>query len=155
MLLLLLFLLLVLTFLCLQLPEDISPYPPVMELPVQSAIVTPAEGHALSDDELSTWGLDVKGYAWAGGGRRVVRVDMSADGGQNWQQAELVAGAEQPSMRSWAWVLWEASVGPDTLQALGEAARANGASEIELCVRAVDECGNTQVHKDLRCEFLK
>lgn len=36
------------------------------------------------DDEVT-----VKGYAAAGGGRAVVRVDVSADGGETWTTAEL------------------------------------------------------------------
>jgi hypothetical protein len=46
--------------------------------PVQSAIVAPQPGDRVADDCFETWGLDVRGYAWAGGGRRVVRVDVSA-----------------------------------------------------------------------------
>lgn len=31
----------------------------------------------------------VKGYAWSGGGQGIIRVDVSADGGKTWQDAEL------------------------------------------------------------------
>ena len=31
----------------------------------------------------------VKGYAWSGGGQGIIRVDVSADGGQTWHVAEL------------------------------------------------------------------
>lgn len=33
--------------------------------------------------------VTVKGYALAGGGRAVVRVDVSADGGETWISADL------------------------------------------------------------------
>lgn len=33
--------------------------------------------------------VTVKGYALAGGGRAVVRVDVSADGGETWTSADL------------------------------------------------------------------
>ncbi|CAM9501399.1 unnamed protein product, partial [Choristocarpus tenellus] len=51
----------------------------------------------------------VKGYAVSGGGRAVVRVDVSADGGSTWQEAELKP-TSQPLNRTWAWTLWEASI---------------------------------------------
>jgi hypothetical protein len=31
----------------------------------------------------------VKGYAWSGGGQGIIRVDVSADGGETWHTAEL------------------------------------------------------------------
>ena len=43
-----------------------SRYPPVQELPVQSALLQPADGDTISADAYTTWGLDLKGYAWAG-----------------------------------------------------------------------------------------
>jgi len=41
-------------------------YPPVQELPVQSAMLLPADGDSITADAYTTWGLDLKGYAWAG-----------------------------------------------------------------------------------------
>ena len=29
--------------------------------------------------------IEVKGYAWSGGGRDIIRVDVSADGGKTWK----------------------------------------------------------------------
>ena len=100
------------------------------ELPVQSAIASPAAGATVdaADGE-----LDVKGWAWAGGGRAVVRVDVSADGGATWHTASLGDGAQQPPLRAWAWTLWECAV---PLPAAGGA--------VELAVRAVDAAGNAQ-----------
>ncbi|NXU92197.1 SUOX oxidase, partial [Xiphorhynchus elegans] len=70
-------------------------------LPVQSAITQPRPGAAVPPGDLT-----VKGYAWSGGGREVVRVDVSLDGGHTWQAAEL-AGERAAPGRAWAWVLWE------------------------------------------------
>jgi sulfite oxidase len=47
----------------------------------------------------------VSGYALAGDDRRVVRVDISADGGRSWRQACL---AEELS--PWSWRRWEATL---------------------------------------------
>lgn len=38
----------------------------------------------------------VKGYAWSGGGRDVIRVDVSADGGKTWTVATLRKAPQRP-----------------------------------------------------------
>ena len=38
----------------------------------------------------------VQGYAYSGGGRGIVRVDVSGDGGKTWKTARLTDGSEQP-----------------------------------------------------------
>lgn len=56
---------------------DWSSAPAIQDMPVVSAICEPAQGHTISkyDGE-----VDVKGYAWSGGGKDVIRVDVSLDG---------------------------------------------------------------------------
>jgi sulfite oxidase len=49
----------------------------------------------------------VQGYAYSGGGRGIVRVDVSSDGGNKWMTATLTAGREQPLDRAWAWTFWD------------------------------------------------
>lgn len=64
------------------------------------AILRPAEGSVLFPGV-----AEVSGYAFAGDGRGVARVDVSLDGGHHWTQAEL--GADQGP---WAWRLWRTTV---------------------------------------------
>jgi sulfite oxidase len=47
----------------------------------------------------------VRGYAFAGGERRVARVDVSTDGGETWAQADL-----GEDLGRWAWRLWACPV---------------------------------------------
>jgi sulfite oxidase len=68
--------------------------------------------------------VQVRGWAVAGGQRRVARVDVSADGGSTWQTAAL-SGDE-----AWTWQFWEVAV---TLPR----------GETELVVRAWDTAANT------------
>ncbi len=49
----------------------------------------------------------VRGYAWSGGGRDIVRVDVSADNGATWQATQLRKVPGQKPGRAWAWTLWE------------------------------------------------
>nr|CEL64308.1 TPA: sulfite oxidase, putative [Neospora caninum Liverpool] len=60
--------------------------PSIVDLPVQSAICLPTPESVLPP---GTEEVDLKGYAWCGGGRRVVRVDVSLDGGETWTEADL------------------------------------------------------------------
>ncbi len=67
---------------------------------MNSAILRPADGAAVSPGS-----LEVRGYAFAGDDRGIARVDVSADGGTSWVQADL-----GESSGPWAWRLWKATV---------------------------------------------
>lgn len=114
---------------------DYKSAPAIQELPIQSAITTPADGAVV---DRSTEELTVKGYAWSGGGREVVRVDVSLDGGKTWKVAQLRSGDKEPVSlpplgRAWAWKLWELTVPipPDT-------------RELEIVCKAIDNSYNMQ-----------
>jgi sulfite oxidase len=109
---------------------DFSTAPSIQELPVTSFISSPTDGAKLSKDEPD---ISLRGIAWSGGGREVVRVDVSADGGETWHVAEIIAGAGQPYMRAWAWVVWEATIPVPSSR-----------GEVELCCKAVDRSYNVQ-----------
>lgn len=67
---------------------------------LNSAILSP-----VAEQTVPAGPTQVRGYAFAGGGRHVTRVDVSADDGATWSQAEL--GAD---LGRWAWRLWTAAV---------------------------------------------
>lgn len=60
--------------------------PAIQETNVQSAIVEPKPGSILEGplDE-----VEVRGFAYSGGGRGIMRVDVSPDGGKTWTTASL------------------------------------------------------------------
>ncbi|RUS68460.1 hypothetical protein EGW08_023778 [Elysia chlorotica] len=89
----------------------------ISQLPVISAICDP---------------VTLKGYAWSGGGRGIIRVDVSADGGETWHEATLKPNGQTP-YHSYAWTLWEADI------PLPE-----GATQTQLVVKAVDVSYNVQ-----------
>jgi len=107
---------------------DFKSAPAIQELPVTSAICEPPEGAVISADEGE---ISLKGYAWSGGGKGIVRVDVSLDDGKTWHVAKLEG--EDKLERAWAWKLWHATLplpeGKDTLQ---------------ICVKAVDSSYNSQ-----------
>lgn len=101
----------------------------VQEPPVTSLIVEPREGAAVKDK------VDVKGWAYSGGGRGIVRVEVSVDGGKSWQVADLGEGSKQRLNRAWAWTFFSASVPiPPELQ---------GKTTSVVC-KATDAAYNTQ-----------
>lgn len=107
----------------------------IQELPVQSAITEPKNGavHITEDATDSTF-VTVKGYAWSGGGRNIIRVDVSVDGGQTWTPAELSeAGKHQRYNRAWAWTPWELDVEVPA-----------GTACLDITCKAVDSSYNVQ-----------
>ncbi|KAF3856499.1 hypothetical protein F7725_017222 [Dissostichus mawsoni] len=116
---------------------DFKSAPAIQELPIQSAITVPTDGAVV---DRSSEEVTVKGYAWSGGGREVVRVDVSLDGGKTWQVAQMrssekgqAPGPSPPPGRAWAWKLWEVT-----------APLPAEAQELEIVCKAVDNSYNMQ-----------
>lgn len=110
---------------------DIEKVPSVQEQPIMSAITVPQEGEVLEADE-----VEVKGYAWSGGGRGIIRVDVSCDGGASWTTAELLEGSHQRLDRAWAWTFFRATLPlPQGTQPK---------QEITITCKATDASYNTQ-----------
>jgi sulfite oxidase len=80
-------------------------------LPLNCDILCPDDG-----TEIPVGPLTIRGWAMAGDGRGIGRVDVSIDGGNTWRQADL-----EPATSRWAWRLWsltvEAHQGPMSLTA--------------------------------------
>lgn len=80
--------------------------PPMYDIPINSAIVSPADGETVHLSSTGT--VEVHGYAIPqGSGGPVVNVQVSGDGGESWMSAELT-GSEVET--KWGWVLWTAHV---------------------------------------------
>jgi DMSO/TMAO reductase YedYZ molybdopterin-dependent catalytic subunit len=92
---------------------------PLREIAARALITWPRDGTRLALRPFVT-----RGYAWGGD---IARVEISADGGRSWRDAEL-AGALSP----YAWRQWHASVAP----------RAGG--QLVLLSRAVTTAGAIQ-----------
>jgi len=116
---------------------DVEKVQSMQEMPVTSAIVSPQEGDVieLDEEEDGTRTVGVRGWAWSGGGRGIVRVDVSADGGQHWVTAELGDGKDQNPRRAWAWTFWSCDSVPVPEGANGQ---------IEVCCRATDSSYSVQ-----------
>jgi len=112
---------------------EVEKIPSLQEQPVQSAITSVVNGSTVYRDSITT----LSGYAYSGGGRGIVRVDVSADGGKTWQTATLKEGSSQRLDRAWAWTLWEADVNiPASLP--------KEITHLELICKATDASYNVQ-----------
>jgi len=93
----------------------------IADMPLTSAICQPAEGAVLEAGRAR-----LRGYAVATA-RAVARVDVSADGGRTWAQAEL----EHDPATPWSWTLWRIELDLPK-------------GQHDLAVRAWDSAGQTQ-----------
>lgn len=91
--------------------DDTGAVPSMQDMPVTSAIADPPSGTmTLLPGQTS---IPLRGWAWSGGGRAVVRVEVTTDGGRTWIPAVITSAPEDSSAsrtRSWGWTLWEAEV---------------------------------------------
>ncbi len=83
---------------------------PVEAMVVKSLIASPTEGSAVPQGPLV-----IRGVAWTGEGR-VTKVEVSTDGGAQWQPAELVGDDAPYAWRQWEYRWTSSGPGPVTFQ---------------------------------------
>ena len=109
--------------------------PAIQDMPVNSVVGVPTTGDTVELDAEGT--VEVRGYALPSGeDGPVVRVEVSADEGRSWVDAELLGSGETDGegvSLKWAWCLWRARV------------RVERGRERRILSRATDKGGNGQV----------
>ncbi len=113
---------------------NLAKMPSMTEVAVFSGIATLDIGEDQKFEAGETVVVKAKGWAWAGGGRNIVRVDITGDNGLTWHTSEITKGGDQNFGRAGAWVFWECDV-PTIVQEDGR---------IELASKAVDLAFNSQ-----------
>lgn len=86
---------------------DFTKSPAIQEHPVISAICVPSSNENV---KLEDGYVAVKGYAWSGGGQKIVRVDVTADGGETWYVANSDSQDSADPPQHWSWTLWSARI---------------------------------------------
>ncbi|XP_029044407.1 sulfite oxidase isoform X2 [Osmia bicornis bicornis] len=110
---------------------DFSKAPAIQEMPVISAICKP---EPLETVKVVDGKINVKGYAWSGGGRKVIRVDVTNDQGKTWYTANFHAeDTNAKKGRYWSWTLWNVDLPVNKEW-----------KETEVWAKAVDESYNVQ-----------
>ena len=98
--------------------------PPLYDMCVQAVITQPTHQQWMDTTKLPDPGdgregkkgqqLRIRGFAHSGGGRRIIRVEVSLDA-QSWQPCQLqfldggldaMGGAEGSNAKHWTWVFW-------------------------------------------------
>lgn len=112
---------------------DFKSAPSIQELPIQSAICDPVDGSNVSPVNGM---ITVRGYAWSGGGRRVIRVDVSGDDGKTWHTATFQPDNALEPTKSWAWRVWQVDLPiPPNMK---------NNSEVQIICKATDSSYNVQ-----------
>ncbi|XP_075223511.1 sulfite oxidase [Lycorma delicatula] len=109
---------------------DFESAPAIQALPVTSAICDPTENDTV---KVINGKITLKGYAWSGGGSKIVRVDITPDCGKTWYVADITNQETKNAPHHWSWSLWKAEIPIKTKD-----------SSIEVWVKAVDSSFNTQ-----------
>ncbi len=103
-------------------PDEVSKGFALGEISVNAVTCRPTDGATIQAGPVT-----LQGYAIAGGGRDIERVDLSPDEGQTWVGANLSEGGDNP----WAWSFWEATLELDP-------------GPHQILVRAIDSAADTQ-----------
>ena len=101
--------------------EDSLERKPVTTLKVKSLITSPRHGEVVQPGACA-----IRGFAWSGEGE-VDKVEVSTDGGRNWQEAALLGEPDPNTWRQWGFT-WQALYPGHYI----------------LMARATDSAGNTQ-----------
>jgi len=110
----------------------------VQEQGVQSSVLGPSKLYA---GEKNT----ITGFAYSGGGRGIVRVDVSIDNGSTWKSATLKEGSEQDMHKAWAWTFWEVDFDiPTALTGFNVPSSQNEMKELSVICKATDASYNVQ-----------
>lgn len=117
----------------------------IQEMPVQSAICDPIDGETITIDRGQVK-IPVKGYAYSGGGKMVVRVDVSTDAGKTWTTANLEQlqkdseGNPDFTYRNqkWSWSRWSLEL------PIAEEILKQGEGTMQILCRCFDSSYNSQ-----------
>jgi sulfite oxidase len=92
---------------------NLDEMPSITELSLFSGITKIERSSSSSSESINPGDrimVKVGGWAYGGGGRNVVRVDVTGDNGATWASAKLKEGSKQRFHHAWAWVFWECDV---------------------------------------------
>eukprot|EP00240_Pyramimonas_obovata_P001509 CAMPEP_0118935022 /NCGR_PEP_ID=MMETSP1169-20130426/14724_1 /TAXON_ID=36882 /ORGANISM="Pyramimonas obovata, Strain CCMP722" /LENGTH=495 /DNA_ID=CAMNT_0006878003 /DNA_START=123 /DNA_END=1607 /DNA_ORIENTATION=+ len=111
----------------------------INDLNINGAVGYPWHNETLKVDPSEPF-YTIKGYAYSGGGRRVIRVEISLDGGMSWALADVTeretprwaANSSGARAKHWCWCFWEHTVKVEAL-----------AGSAEICMRAWDQTQNS------------
>lgn len=109
----------------------------IYDMPVMSIISRPKNGDKLSDIITDDKYIEIKGIAWSGGGRGIIRVEISLDDGETWHLCDLQQEESQQRGKQWAWTIWKYKyhLSQDNM---------NPDKQLKIMCRAMDSSFNSQ-----------
>ena len=103
---------------------DFSKSPAVQNMPVTSVIC---------QSNLHDGKMALKGYAWAGGGNKIIRIDLTLDEGQTWFEGVIDQQTDDREPKHFGWSLWSANIPVD-----------KNLKSVDVWCKAVDSNYNSQ-----------
>ena len=113
------------------------------DMPVTSVITKHNVIKTDNDDDNNKL-LEVKGYAWSGGGRGIIKVEISIDNGETWKETILSKGpiiGKTDRNRDWSWTLWHINI---DLKDIKYENNDCDADNVKVICRAMDSSFNSQ-----------
>lgn len=109
---------------------DFSAAPAITDTPITSYLCSHEDGQVVEKGIVK-----LQGYAFSGGGRNIVRVEVSQDKGKSWEVARISKTTppqdiKMGSTKNWSWIIWESNM--------------NIEKDTEIWVKAVDSGYNQQ-----------
>lgn len=117
----------------------------IQEMPIQSAICSPSDGETVTLSKGQTT-VPLRGYAYSGGGKMIVRVDVSCDAGKTWLTANLddvpkfTDGTPDYSNRNrtYGWTRWSLDL------PIPKEVKEDAKGDMKVLCRAFDSAYNSQ-----------
>ena len=124
-------------------PEEDEAAHPCMEWPLNSVILWPAEGDQIAFDDEGDF--TVHGVGLPSGGRSIIKLEVTCDGGKSWKRAELPFSKRQrPWGRDWSWSPWTVVFTRRDFGLPPNTVGGGGKVEAVLSCRAVDNAYQSQ-----------
>jgi sulfite oxidase len=121
-------------------PTRLDQGPIIQEQPVTSFVCNPPQNATRGANDATD--ITLKGVAWSGGGRKIERVDVSINGGETWQAAELYKPIKQRYNHHWAWTQFHLTVKlPEEIQ---NKLKRGHKVKMDLSSKALDSAFNVQ-----------
>ena len=121
-------------------PKEISSGKTIQELPVQSFVCNPPQNSIVGVKDATD--IPIKGVAWSGGGKGIVRVEVSIDGGKTFTETDLYKPIKERRNHEWSWTQFSKRIPlPEEVQ---KRLKKGETVKIDICSKALNSDFNVQ-----------
>ena len=109
----------------------------IYDMPIQSIITEPYSNDNVYIKNNMEY-INCKGIAWTGGGRGIIKVEVSIDNGNTWYEANIDNNSQKEIkyQRNWDWILWNVKIPIKYMD--------KDCNKLKIMCRAIDTSFNSQ-----------